>query len=200
VKPSTKSPKLLDTFLRALERLAELAPEVQELEDELAEREGEILEKILALLKPVLPRLAAPIPFREPWLDGDGAGAAMLGERRFRDGLVLARKFQRDARDGRLHHRSTEIVLDVEGCLFEIDQTASWREGGDGPRDGIWRIESHEVAPTPAFARENLRRILTTLFETLRERLKREVDRKNDVLERLAVIEDAVKVLDRKPD
>jgi hypothetical protein len=173
---------------------------VQELEDELAEREGEILEKILALLKPVLPRLAAPIPFREPWLDGDAAGSAMLGERRFRDGLILARKFQRDAKDGRLHHRSSEIVLDVEGCLFEIEQTASWREGGEGPRDGVWRIESHEVAPTPAFARENLRRILTTLFETLRERLKREVDRKNDVLERLAVIEDAVKVLDRKPD
>lgn len=199
MKPSTKSPKLLDTFLRALERLAEIAPEVKDLEDELAERELEILEKIIALLKPVLPRLVAPIPLREPWLDPNDASPATLGERRWRDGLVIAKKFQRDAKEGRLHHRSSEIVLDVDGRLHEIEQTATWREGG-GPRDAVWRIESREVPLTSDFARDNLRRILATLFDTLRERLKREVDRKQDVLDRLAVIEDAVKVLDRKPD
>ena len=51
----TKKPRILDTFLRALETLAQLAPEVTALDEELAGREEEVLRRVLELVRPILP-------------------------------------------------------------------------------------------------------------------------------------------------
>src|SRR5581483_5840184 len=98
--------KVFDTYLRALEKLAALTPEVAELEAEVAEREVELLEKILQLMEPVVERLAKPIVLHEPWLD-DAQAAGTPGRALREPGLVLQRSFkQAREENGAYVHKS----------------------------------------------------------------------------------------------
>src|SRR2546421_12537403 len=71
--------KVIDTYIRAIEKLSRLAPEAGALEEEVAEREAEVLTKIIALLEPVLVKLVGPVTLREPWLDGSAKGNPRSG-------------------------------------------------------------------------------------------------------------------------
>src|SRR5687768_15905212 len=85
---STASP--LDTFLRGLDKLTALAPDMRALEDTVASREADLLRKVLVLLDPVFSRLATTIAFREPWLDQREPGQ---GKKLREKGVVLFRNF-----------------------------------------------------------------------------------------------------------
>src|SRR5579883_659356 len=81
-KPAATKPegkvKIVDTYIRAIEKLAALTPQV------------DALEKILDLLKPVLPRLVGPIVLKEPWADGSARSSPKSLKER---GVVVARTF-----------------------------------------------------------------------------------------------------------
>ncbi len=198
----TKKPRILDTFLRALETLAQLAPEVTALDEELAGREEEVLRRVLELVRPILPRLARPIILKEPGLDGATAAGGSPGERRWRDdGIVVTKKFQqdRDVQDRSQRYSASAVVLVAPGKLVEIEETARWSERETHHRDAVWRIESREVEPSPHFARENLKRVLASLLDALTETIKREHGRRKDLLSRLTLVEEAHKALSRTP-
>src|SRR5688572_11429041 len=148
-KPSSKSPpKVIDTYLRAIEKLSSLMPEVAALEAKVAEREAEVLEKILALLKPVLPRLVGPISLREPWLEGAQKGSPRTLKE---PGIVVERTFsQHREQPGKHIHRSLLVVVNERARVVLVHESAEWTEPARA--DVRWEVESSEVAITPAFA------------------------------------------------
>lgn len=188
----TDKPRVFDTYLRALEKLAAIAPEVQALEEEVADREVELLGRILALMTPVVDRLAKPVVLHEPWLDESettGPGRPLR-----EPGLVLLRSFKQERDEsGASVHKSQGLVLARGGRLLEFEETARWTEPHH--QQAVWRVESWPVEVTPAFARSRLPSILAAILDALRESLATEVDNKRELKERLLRLAEAERAL-----
>jgi hypothetical protein len=186
--------RILDTYVRALEKLSRLAPEVTALESEVAAREAVVLRRILGLLDPVFPRLAGPLVIREPWLDGRGEGVRLR-----EPGAFLVRNFQgsRDA-NGRNVHVTKGLVLLSRGRLLEVDATARWSDATGA--DASWHVQTTEVEPTPEFAAANLRATLAGVLDVLREALVRAHEGKRELRERLERLAEAERALEGRPD
>jgi hypothetical protein len=194
-KPATTKPegkvKIVDTYIRAIEKLAALTPQIDALEAEVRDREVAVLEKILELLRPVLPRLVGPIVLKEPWADGSARSSPKSLKER---GVVVARTFA-DHREstGAQIHRSNLVVVNEHGKLLTVDETARWTE--PARTDVFWNIETQEIRLTPEFAAEHLREVLAGLLDALRERLSRDLEDKRDLKDRIARLEEAEKAL-----
>ncbi|MBX3465580.1 MAG: hypothetical protein KF878_01610 [Planctomycetes bacterium] len=182
--------KVLDTFLRGLQRLSTLADDLASLEEEVAGHEAEALERVLEQVRPLLPRLARPVVVREPWRADDTEAHRV-------EGVVLAQNFQQDrAAGGRISHRGDMLLLDAEGALVELTVSGSWTEGP--PVTGAtWRVESHARAITPALARRALRPALTGLLEAVREAIVRGRADHSELERRLALLREVDEVLGR---
>ncbi len=159
------STRILDTYLRGIERLAAVAVEVEALEREVAGREAEALRALLDALRPLVPQLARPVSIREPWL---GSGV----DRPFRErGVPVTQSFQQDREaGGRITHHGEVLLLLEDGRLLELQLHGSWREGPP-VTEATWRVEASERALTPTWARANLRAVLVGLLDCLREAL-----------------------------
>ncbi len=193
-KPATDKAgkaKVIDTYIRAIEKLSRLAPEVSALEDEVAQREAEVLAKILALLKPVLPKLVGPVTLREPWLDGSQKGASRTLKER---GIVVERTFSQHREDPGKHiHRSHLVVINERGHVILVHESAEWTEPARA--DIRWEVDSSETQITPAFAAEHLRGVLAGVLDVLRVRLARDLEDKRDLKDRLERLEEAERAL-----
>jgi hypothetical protein len=183
--------RVFETYLRALEKLSSLTPDVEALEEEVAGREVEVLKKVLALMAPVVERIARPVVLREPWIDDS---VAHEGHALREPGIVLSRSFKQEREKTGSHlHRSQGLVLVARGRLIEFEETARWTE--PERRDATWRVEASEVDVTPEFARERLAPILAAVLDALREALATEVENKRELKERLLRIAEAEKAL-----
>lgn len=190
--PEGREPtRVIETFLRALEKLSGLAPQVEALEEQVAAREAAVLGRILALMQPVFPRLAQPIVLVEPWHEDKRKGAPLR-----EPGILLTRSFQgsRDEATGDNLHVQHGLVLLDRGRLLEFDATARWTNGAG--KDASWSVQAVEVPITTEFASKHLRAILAGVLDALREALAREHEEKRDLKERLARLAEAERALD----
>ncbi|RMG07277.1 MAG: hypothetical protein D6731_24170 [Planctomycetota bacterium] len=187
------SGKVLDTYLRALRRIGELAAEVRLLEEDVAAREVAALRKILAQLQPLLPTLAQPISVREPW--SEEAEEHHVAE----FGLPVVRSFEETrGHDGLLRHEERTLALLRDGRLVEVRAQGSWREG-DPPRDTSWRVLVSSIEVDADFAREHLRAILAGILDLLKEALERGRADRKDLRRRLELLEEVDALLPDEP-
>jgi hypothetical protein len=193
-KPESKQDaklRVVDTFLRAMEKLTHLAPEVQALEEEVAGREAVVLDKIMTLMGPIFDRIAKPIILREPWADPQKS----TGQKALREpGIILVEDFQHSREsDGSHLHTSTRTLLVARRRLVEVVEVARWKDENEGSR--VWKVETAEVGVTPDFARVNLRTILTAILDALRDALAHDIRDKRELKERLNRLEEAERAL-----
>jgi len=183
--------KVVDTYIRAVEKLGRLVPEVDALAEEVAAREAEVLKKILGLLAPILPKLVGPVVLREPWLDG----AQKSAPRTLKEpGVVVERTFSQHRENAGSHvHRSLLIVLDERARVIVVNETAQWTE--PSRTDIRWDVESTIVEPTAEFAAEHLQGVLAGILDVLRARLGRDLEDKRELKDRLARLEEAERAL-----
>jgi hypothetical protein len=183
--------KIVDTYIRALQKLGSLIPEVAALEDEVRNREAEVLGKLLALLVPVLPRLVGPVLLHEPWLDRKEQGVPKT----LRElGIVVERTFsQHREGEGTHFHHAQLLVVNERGKLMSVEETAQWTE--PARTDTRWNVETSEVEVTPTFAAEHIRGVLAGILEVLRDRLSHDIQDKRDLQDRLERLEDAERAL-----
>lgn len=183
--------KIVDTYIRALQKLGSLIPEVAALEDEVRNREAEVLGKLIALLLPVLPRLVGPVLLHEPWLDRKELGVPKTLRE---PGIVVERTFsQHREGEGTHFHHAQLLVVNERGRLLSVEETAQWTE--PARTDTRWNVETSEVEVDPEFAAEHIRGVLAGILEVLRDRLASNIDDKRDLQGRLERLEDAERAL-----
>lgn len=187
--------KVLDTYLRGLRKLVGLAADIDELEREVASREAVALRELLAEVQPLLPHLVRPVSIREPWLVGRELSGGTWREK----GVVLVQSFQQDrGDDGRIVHNGKMLVLAESGRLVELELVGSWTEQrGGGAVDARWRVEAQERPIEPAFAKTNLRPILTGLLDALKEALVRGRADREELRRRLTILDEVDSLLRR---
>jgi hypothetical protein len=160
--------QVLDTYLRALRKLAGLARDVSALEADVAGREADALREILRQVEPLLPVLVRPVSIKEPWL---ALGAADVTWRE--PAVLLVESFQQDqGLKGRVTRTGRLLLLIEGGRLVEVELRGAWTEGpGGAVTDSTWRVDGREREVTPELARTNLRPILSGLLVALKDAL-----------------------------